>query len=766
MNLSKQKFLDYISAQKAISAIIFQIVLVILGFFSGRVTVAGGISPFGIGLTGGIPSEFLMSSALGAFAGYILKPGFADFSYIAALFAITCTRLILGAKSKLSNNPRLVFFITLFFSALCRGVTIGGGGSGILMGVAEGAVAAAGSYMISRAGKVEFLGGTGNSPEDTASLIIAAHFLLMGLYPIAVQGISLGRIISIVLILIVSRVWRAGIGTVCGVACAFCSYLAGGSLKLSAVIIIAACLCGVFSSFSKYLQAAVMAAVCAVSVIFEQGDSYAVSLMLESLLGGVIFVILPSKLTAKINAAISSATNIEDFDGLRQAIVRRLGFASDAMRDVCETVEKVSQRLSEYNSPDFEEVIQRVENEACKGCTFRLNCWEASRQETVAAMLALSYSVKRGVPLSVAELPVNFAEKCLRLEWVENSFEKHYSDFSRKVAAEQRISEMREVLTDQFGGISNMLMGLAEEFETAEKYDREMASQVVSGLKTLDIQAVDCGCSIDSFGRISLEIRLKKEPELPFNRLRVLKLLEDICGREFEPPAILKIGGEMYITVTEKANFMVEYACSSCTPQGNVVCGDAYECFFDGRGRFYMLLCDGMGNGGRAAVDGAMAAGLMARLLKAGFGYECSLKIMNSAMVFKSTDESLSTVDIACIDLFTGQTELLKAGAAPTIVRRSGKTGRAECHSLPVGILSEVGFDKATITLKDDDIVLIMSDGATADGTDWICAEVESWGDGSAKQLSDHILQCARRRRTDGHEDDVTVISAILQRAV
>ena len=79
----------------------------------------------------------------------------------------------------------------------------------------------------------------------------------------------------------------------------------------------------------------------------------------------------------------------------------------------------------------------------------------------------------------------------------------------------------------------------------------------------------------------------------------------------------------------------------------------------------YVILSDGMGTGGRAAVDGAMASGLMSRLIKAGFGYDCSLRILNSSMLFKSTDESLATVDIASIDLFTGQVELYQVPLRP-----------------------------------------------------------------------------------------------------
>ena len=178
-----------------------------------------------------------------------------------------------------------------------------------------------------------------------------------------------------------------------------------------------------------------------------------------------------------------------------------------------------------------------------------------------------------------------------------------------------------------------------------------------------------------------------------------------------------------------------------------------------------MILSDGMGAGGRAAVDSAMAAGLIGRMIKAGFGYDCSLGILNSSMIFKSTDESTATVDIAAVDLHTGRCDLLKAGAAPTLVRRSGRTGKAQSTSLPAGILRDISFDKATIRLRPGDILLLMSDGATAEGTDWICAELENWENGSAQELSEKISLSAKRRRQDNHEDDITVMALIIEKA-
>jgi stage II sporulation protein E len=271
---------------------------------------------------------------------------------------------------------------------------------------------------------------------------------------------------------------------------------------------------------------------------------------------------------------------------------------------------------------------------------------------------------------------------------------------------------------------------------------------------------------VDKFGRITVEIKLREAPEIPLNRARILERIEETCEREFEPPEINRSGRVYYITATEKAVFSVDCYCTQFNQGENKLCGDTCRYFFDGRGRMITILSDGMGSGGRAAVDSGLTAGLAERLLKAGFGYDCTLKLVNSAMLFKSSDESLATLDISCVDLFSGRTELLKAGAAPTLVRRNGRCGRAECKTLPAGILNEVGFDKATVTLKEDDILVMVSDGVTTDGTDWICAELEAWRGGGAKQLSERIASAARRRRRDGHDDDITVFVAILEKAM
>ena len=179
-----------------------------------------------------------------------------------------------------------------------------------------------------------------------------------------------------------------------------------------------------------------------------------------------------------------------------------------------------------------------------------------------------------------------------------------------------------------------------------------------------------------------------------------------------------------------------------------------------------MLISDGMGCGGRAAVDGAMASNLMSKLLKAGFGIDCSLKIVNSAMLFKSTDESLATLDITQFDLFSGQGRFFKAGAPATVIRRLGKAVNIESETIPAGILKNVDFAKSDLKLSSGDIIIMMTDGAADSGYDWIGVEAEVWKDGSAQDLAEHLADYAKRRSDGKHGDDITVMVGIIEKTL
>ena len=67
-----------------------------------------------------------------------------------------------------------------------------------------------------------------------------------------------------------------------------------------------------------------------------------------------------------------------------------------------------------------------------------------------------------------------------------------------------------------------------------------------------------------------------------------------------------------------KSAFTMRTGASQRTCGESALCGDTFETFRDGRGRQILLISDGMGTGGRAAVDAAMASGPVFKACKIG----------------------------------------------------------------------------------------------------------------------------------------------------
>lgn len=737
------------------------------GFLMSRGVVFGSITPFGLAFVAAAPTDFLALSAFGCFVGYLLPiSGEGVFRYLAALFAIIAVKALLSAVTKYASKPNICALVSGAITGATGLVSGVGDWQATLMAVAEAVLAFGGTYFITKAFAALPLANRGAGGEELACLIVSANLLLIGAMSFVPGRISVGKIFAVAFILLVSRYGQWGTGAICGIAAGFAVGISGGGLPTAMAFCLAGLLSGVFASFGKYAQVAAFILACPVGSAVGADLTQTVELVIEALFGSAVFLMIPKSVAMTAGKIFSPPAKTVTENGMKKAVTMRLKFAAGALSDVSQTVDTVAKELSRINTPDFEGVLQGIENEACAGCSLCVGCWEAKRGDTVTAVLEMISAVREGQAEPEKVASEEFRGRCLRPARVGQAVSRHYTDYASAIAAESRISDVRSVVSEQFDGISSMLYDMADEFDRDEAFDDRTAAKIVQALKNIEIQALECGCRLDKYGRMTVEIIASKVSGTKYNRMRLLRQIEVCCDRDFEPPTVTESGGKVYINLIERAALRLETGiCQlACSPSG--ISGDAYSCFNDGKGRGFMILSDGMGSGGRAAVDGAMASGLMTRLLKAGFGYDCSLSILNSAMLFKSTDESLATVDLACIDLFSGRCEMLKAGAAPTVVRRSGRCGVAQSTSLPVGILRDVGFDKAAVKLRAGDIIVLMSDGATGEGTDWICAELEKFSDNTATALAEQLAHAAKRRRSDDHSDDITVIVGIVEKAV
>ena len=186
------------------------------------------------------------------------------------------------------------------------------------------------------------------------------------------------------------------------------------------------------------------------------------------------------------------------------------------------------------------------------------------------------------------------------------------------------------------------------------------------------------------------------------------------------------------------------------------VCGDAIASFEAG-GKYYMLISDGMGTGREAALTSGVCAAILERLIGSGAGMETSLRLLNN--IIRAGDRECSaTVDIAEIDLITGEARFIKSGAAPSFVLRGGSIFRLQSKTVPIGILRALDAEMIKFDIQPGDRVIMVSDGAARsyEEVPWLLDMMTSDEvilRGSPREAAAKIVREAAKR---GSVDDIT----------
>ncbi len=325
----------------------------------------------------------------------------------------------------------------------------------------------------------------------------------------------------------------------------------------------------------------------------------------------------------------------------------------------------------------------------------------------------------------------------------------------------EKTNEIRVVASDQFFSIADMLADLAKEFDEAEHFDNIAAGRIRRLLGEYEIYPRNISVIEDKFGRMRIEI-MTTGRETAISKAEIQKEISKICSRYFEKGRVTHFRDDSMITFAERPNYTFEIGFAQHSAEGKL-CGDTIKMVNDGKGHSILIISDGMGKGGRAALDGAMGAGLLSKLLCAGFGFDSALKVVNSALLVKSNEESLATIDCASVDLFTGRVDLYKAGAPATYIVKGSKVTKCELTSMPAGILRGIEFAKRTAVLSSGNLIVMTSDGITEIGGEWLPAMLRGFEDMPPQEIADTVLREALNIAQGQKEDDMSIIVARLK---
>lgn len=170
-------------------------------------------------------------------------------------------------------------------------------------------------------------------------------------------------------------------------------------------------------------------------------------------------------------------------------------------------------------------------------------------------------------------------------------------------------------------------------------------------------------------------------------------------------------GAEAVYRFVEEGKYRMIYGAAGAPRTGEEVSGDSYTFHVALPGQAVAGLSDGMGSGAEAARESSRAVELTRELLEVGFSPRAALKMVNTVLLLSGREQHPATLDLACVDLYTGVLEMMKMGAAPTFVRGPQGVELLEAGRLPAGVLRDAEPALLSKKLWDESWIVMVSDG-------------------------------------------------------
>ena len=706
--------------------------------------VYGGAAPFGLALVIGCPPAYLLASGVGALAGsLVFQPIGMGLKLAGALVAAVAGRLLSGGKARVGA---LAGCLTLAAVQLL-GIFLAGGILDPGQTVATGCTA-----LLAAGFGWAFLHFPLREPRGACLWLAVGVACLQrsaagpwapGLALAAAAGLCAAIAGTLEQTAVLSIALAAALTAASPSLCYAALAVALGSLG-------AACL---FPG-ERWRCAGVFLAGCTVGALAAPDAAGVLPLAAGGGVGLCVAVALPGEWLRVVFPAPAPPAQTQGLSGA----ARRLSGVADTLSDIADTVNAVCARQMPPKGENFDFVVEHIARTTCQTCTRRNRCWVRGYATAMDGLYQLKPTLESAGHVEVEDLPGQLSV-CIHPSDLCTAANHGYRLWRSRRQTRARATMLRTALTEQYSALAGALAQLAGRLGQAGLPDPRRESKVAQLFADLGLDALECSVTSDLAGRLNVSVTIARTRFTEEEVTGLTGEVSRICRRDLDLPEVTHCRTVTMLSFGERPVFRAEFGAAARPAKGQTVSGDALEQFCDTSGRAQMLLCDGMGTGRPAAVDGQMAARLTSQLLRAGFAAESAARLVNVALGLKGAEqESGATLDLLTVDLYTGRAGLFKAGAAPSFLVRDGVPRMLEGASLPMGVLDSLVGRSTTFALDAGDWAVLVSDGVLTDGSQWLMEQLQLCARlGHTPQQAAQTIADAAVRRAGEKQDDITV---------
>lgn len=720
-------------------------------FFLGAVLAGGeifeGCSPFALALVGGAGSGWNAAAALGGAAlGYLTLLGLVDgLRYVSAAI-LTFSIAFAFYDTRLYRTHWAMPMATVVMNG-CTGFIylsqIGWRSRDVIYFLLELLLTVLCTYAFRLALTPE---KSGTSAQRRCCILLLIGAVLICLSDLFLfSRLSAGRILAGVVILACAGQGGAGAGAAVGVALGLGADLASGHPLYTLSFGVAGTAAGLLRSGNRIRCAAIFALTGPLSVLWLWDNGLNPALLAELPAAALLFLLLPAPLLRRLGAQLireeAGTTDARAVDYVRSRLER----TAQAFDTLHQTMRSAFGRPAPHED-DTAAIFDRAADRVCRSCQLRGICWERDYVTTFNALNDATQTMLDRGQGEAGDFPNYFSSRCVRFPAFLAAVNTELTALLCRRQYAARIRDSRKTLCRQYGEFSRILTAAAAELGQELTPDPVRQRRLHQHLAVLGLE----GQAAVFYDRDHhLRVRINGPACRELTGPEQVQTLADLMGL----PMTAELSGDECLSLVQSEPLMAVAGVAARRKDGETVSGDAGTWFKQPDGQLYVLLCDGMGSGPAANRESGLAVRLLEQFLKAGVETEHALGILNSALALRGEEEGgFTTVDLLRLDLFSGQAELYKFGAAPTYIKTQSGIRRITGYSLPAGITAQdsVRPDCTRLKLEPGDCILMVSDGICGTEDDrWLRERLTAFSGNSPKELAAALI-------TDGPEDGST----------
>jgi stage II sporulation protein E len=753
-------------------------------FFTSRVFILDTFMPFGIAfflaVYGILDRKLAVATGFIGILGYLTTfEGYKSISRMVVLITLVILALIFNNndKNRIVKMYIAGFFINLVVIIVFRGLFIAIGFSifDSILALGESIIMAASAYIFSYGIPLYFDHNKRKilSREEMIYIGIMLGIIVSGMYDIKYMSFSLKNILGFLIVLVMGYSEGGAMGAATGVSLGLISTISDSTMPIYlGIYAFSGLISGVFRELGKLTTGIAFLVACALMAFYTAGlinVNIGVNLIFyNSLVAGVLFMIIPSKNYEKLSALINDEKRtvqlqksyIERVKDIMTLKLFKISSTLSGLSNILE--ESIESELS--NKVEIDGLVEKLADRVCFNCDSKNLCWRRDMYYTYDSFLEVLRIIEKNGSITAAMVPDSLNRKCIRPNELSKQANSIFEIFRLDNKWKRKLVKSRLVLSEQIKDMSGLVRTMIEEASTSMEFKNDIEEEIAisldkKGLDFDDILAV-------KNNRNRYEVTLYRKPcagQQNCNKDFVSSISKTLGVRMVRENTKCKINKDCSMCqfrLVEAENYNVTTAIARCSKEE--ISGDNYSFGEVGEGRYMVALSDGMGSGPRANNESSITISLLEKFIEAGYERNAAIKATNSVLVFRANNESYATIDLGIIDMYDGIGEFIKIGSAPTFIKSGMDVSVLNSTTLPAGILEDIEIESEIIEFKNGDMVVMVTDGITDADREakerWVVKLLKEYDSVNPKEIADHVLMSAKEKYGGRIKDDMTVL--------